>query len=132
MKACAKHKQCGILLQPLQPKYRSPELESQLDETWLRDYKDNKFSLIDGLLDHKEKHTSALTVVDRDHIYMILQEFHDCPHMGNMSDHRTKERVASTACCLKWEQELSEYINTCERCHKEMKNMEKCMSYFST
>ncbi|MBW0549805.1 hypothetical protein O181_089520 [Austropuccinia psidii MF-1] len=32
MKAYAKHKQCGILLQLLQQKYRSPELESQLKE----------------------------------------------------------------------------------------------------
>ncbi|MBW0475237.1 hypothetical protein O181_014952 [Austropuccinia psidii MF-1] len=42
MKTNAKHKQCGILLQLLQQKYRSPELESQLEEPWLRDYKDDK------------------------------------------------------------------------------------------
>ncbi|MBW0515878.1 hypothetical protein O181_055593 [Austropuccinia psidii MF-1] len=45
MKRYAKHKQCGILLQLLQQKYRSPELESQLEEPWLRDYKDNTFPL---------------------------------------------------------------------------------------
>ncbi|MBW0488091.1 hypothetical protein O181_027806 [Austropuccinia psidii MF-1] len=45
MKTYAKHKQCGILLQLLQQKYKSPELESQLEEPWLWDYKDNKFSL---------------------------------------------------------------------------------------
>ncbi|MBW0553605.1 hypothetical protein O181_093320 [Austropuccinia psidii MF-1] len=39
--------------------------------------------------------------------------------MEHMSEDRTKERVASTAWWLKWEQELSEYINTCERCQKE-------------
>ncbi|MBW0563380.1 hypothetical protein O181_103095 [Austropuccinia psidii MF-1] len=104
----AKHKQCGILLQLLQQKYRSPELESQQDEPWLRAYKDNKFLLIDGLLYHREKHTSALTVVDRDHISLILQECHDCPYMGHMSEDRTKERVASTAWWPKWEQELGE------------------------
>ncbi|MBW0560754.1 hypothetical protein O181_100469 [Austropuccinia psidii MF-1] len=38
--------------------------------------------------------------------------------MGNMSEDRTKERIASTAWWPKWEQELSEYINTCERCQK--------------
>ncbi|MBW0523847.1 hypothetical protein O181_063562 [Austropuccinia psidii MF-1] len=119
LKSYAKHKQCGILLQLLQQKYRSPELESQLEEPWLRAYKDNKFFLIDGLLYHREKHTSALTVVDRDHISLILQECHDCPYMGHMSEDRTKERVASTAWWPKWEQELSEYINTCERCQKE-------------
>ncbi|MBW0502212.1 hypothetical protein O181_041927 [Austropuccinia psidii MF-1] len=118
MKAYAKHKQCGILLQLPQQKYRSPELESQLEETWLREYKDNKLFLIDGFLYYREKHTSALTVVDRDHISLILQEFHDFPYIGHMSEDRTKERVASTAGCPKWEKELSEYINTCERCQK--------------
>ncbi|MBW0537558.1 hypothetical protein O181_077273 [Austropuccinia psidii MF-1] len=38
--------------------------------------------------------------------------------MGNMSEDRTKERVAHTAWWPKWEQELSEYLNTCERCQK--------------
>ncbi|MBW0501407.1 hypothetical protein O181_041122 [Austropuccinia psidii MF-1] len=62
IKTYAKHKKCGISLQLLQQKYRSPELESQLEEPWLRDYKENKFLLIDGLLYHREKHTSALTL----------------------------------------------------------------------
>ncbi|MBW0463058.1 hypothetical protein O181_002773 [Austropuccinia psidii MF-1] len=118
MKTYAKHKQCGILLQLLQQKYRSPVLGSQLEEPWWRDYKDNKFFLIDGLLYHREKHTSALTMVDRDHISLIQQEFHDFPYMGHMSEHSTNEWVASTAWWPKWEQELSEYINTCERYHK--------------
>ncbi|MBW0531356.1 hypothetical protein O181_071071 [Austropuccinia psidii MF-1] len=38
--------------------------------------------------------------------------------MGHMSEYRIKERVASTAWWPKWEQEFSEYINTCERCQK--------------
>ncbi|MBW0475838.1 hypothetical protein O181_015553 [Austropuccinia psidii MF-1] len=36
-KAYAKHKHCRIMLQLLQQKYRSPELESQLEEPWLRE-----------------------------------------------------------------------------------------------
>ncbi|MBW0479041.1 hypothetical protein O181_018756 [Austropuccinia psidii MF-1] len=59
-----------------------------------------------------------LTVVDRDHISLILQECHDCPYIGRLSEEGTKERVESTACQHKWEQELSEYINTSERCQK--------------
>ncbi|MBW0499267.1 hypothetical protein O181_038982 [Austropuccinia psidii MF-1] len=39
--------------------------------------------------------------------------------MGHMSEDMTKERVASTAWWPKWEQGLTEYINTCERCQKE-------------
>ncbi|MBW0492192.1 hypothetical protein O181_031907 [Austropuccinia psidii MF-1] len=38
--------------------------------------------------------------------------------MGHMSEDRTKERVATTDWWPKWEQELSEYINTYERCQK--------------
>ncbi|MBW0590024.1 hypothetical protein O181_129739 [Austropuccinia psidii MF-1] len=119
MKAYAKHKQCGILLQLLQKKYRSPELESQLEEPLLRDYKERILFLIDGLLYHREKHTSAHTIIDRDYISLILQEFHDCPYMGHTREDRTKERVASTAWWPKWAQELSEYINTCGRCQNE-------------
>ncbi|MBW0478231.1 hypothetical protein O181_017946 [Austropuccinia psidii MF-1] len=107
MKTYSKHKQCGIWFQLLQQKYRSPELESQLQQPWLRDYKDNKCFLVDGLLYHGEKHTIALTIIDRDHSSFILQEFHDCPYMGHTSEDRTKERVASIAWWPKWEQELS-------------------------
>ncbi|MBW0534479.1 hypothetical protein O181_074194 [Austropuccinia psidii MF-1] len=53
MKKYAKHKHCVILLQLLQQKYRSPEMESQLREAWLRYYKDNKFVLIHGLIYHR-------------------------------------------------------------------------------
>ncbi|MBW0471499.1 hypothetical protein O181_011214 [Austropuccinia psidii MF-1] len=100
----AKHKQCGMLLKLLKQRYRSSELEYQLEEPWLRDYKDNKFFLIDGLLYHRQNHTSSLTVVDSDNISLILQECHDCPYMGHMSEDRTKEREASTAWWPKWEQ----------------------------
>ncbi|MBW0482333.1 hypothetical protein O181_022048 [Austropuccinia psidii MF-1] len=114
IKAYSKHAHCSILLQILQQKYGSPELESPLVEPWLRDYKDNKFFLIDALLYHREKHTSSLTVIDRDHISLILKECHDLPCMGHMRE----ERVASTAWWSQWEQEFSEYINTSERFRK--------------
>ncbi|MBW0570558.1 hypothetical protein O181_110273 [Austropuccinia psidii MF-1] len=97
LKSYAKHKQCGILPQLLQQNYRTSELESQLKEPWLRAYKDNMFFLIDGLLYHRDKQTSALTVVDGELISLILQECHDCPYMGHISEDRTKERGASTA-----------------------------------
>ncbi|MBW0519797.1 hypothetical protein O181_059512 [Austropuccinia psidii MF-1] len=101
LKFYAKHKQWGILLQLHQQKYGSRELESQLEEPWLRAYKDNKFFLMDDLLYHGEKHTIALTVVDRDQISLIIQECHDCPYMGHISEDRTRARVASTAWWLK-------------------------------
>ncbi|MBW0556670.1 hypothetical protein O181_096385 [Austropuccinia psidii MF-1] len=46
--------------------------------------------------------------------------------MGHMSEDRTREKVESTAWWPKWEQELSEYINTCERWQKaNSKNWKK-------
>ncbi|MBW0464002.1 hypothetical protein O181_003717 [Austropuccinia psidii MF-1] len=119
MKTYAKHKQCSILFQLLQLKYRCSEQESHLEDPWLRDYKDNKFFLIDSLLYHREKHTSALTVIYRDHISLILQECHAFPYNQHMIEGRTNERVASPVWWPKWEQELSEYISTCEIFQKE-------------
>ncbi|MBW0476125.1 hypothetical protein O181_015840 [Austropuccinia psidii MF-1] len=132
MNTYAKHKQCGILLQIFPQKYRIPEIESQLKKSWLRNYKDNNFYIIDGLIYHREKHTSALTVIDRENISWILWECHDCPYMGHMSEDRTKERVASTAWSPKWEEELSEYINTCERFQKGNRKNGKKYGYFNT
>ncbi|MBW0537975.1 hypothetical protein O181_077690 [Austropuccinia psidii MF-1] len=48
----------------------------------------------------------------------MLQECHDCPYVGHMREDRTKERVGCTDWWHKWEQGLSESINTCERCEK--------------
>ncbi|MBW0555249.1 hypothetical protein O181_094964 [Austropuccinia psidii MF-1] len=100
-------------------------MQSQLEGPWLRDYKDNSFFLLDCLLHHREKHVSALTVIDRDHISLILQECRDCPHMGQMSEDMTKQRVASTAWWPKWEQDLSKYINTFGRCQKSKRKHAK-------
>ncbi|MBW0498596.1 hypothetical protein O181_038311 [Austropuccinia psidii MF-1] len=66
-----------------------------------------------------EKNTSALTVIDRDHISLIVQECHDFPYMRHMSKDRTKERVQSTAWWPQWKKQLGEYINTCVYGQKE-------------
>ncbi|MBW0468808.1 hypothetical protein O181_008523 [Austropuccinia psidii MF-1] len=87
MKTYSKHKQCIILLQLLQQKYKSPELESQLEEHWLRDYKDKKYFLINVLLYHREEHTGVLAVIDRAHISVILQECYYHPYIGHMSEY---------------------------------------------
>ncbi|MBW0486977.1 hypothetical protein O181_026692 [Austropuccinia psidii MF-1] len=92
VKSYSKHKQCSILLQLLQHKYRSPELESKLEEPWLRAYKNNIFFLIEGLNYHRQKHTSALTVMDKDHIFLILQEFHACHYMGHKANSKNGKK----------------------------------------
>ncbi|MBW0574873.1 hypothetical protein O181_114588 [Austropuccinia psidii MF-1] len=42
LKSDAQQKQCGILPQLLQQKYRSQEMELQAEEPWLRAYKNKK------------------------------------------------------------------------------------------
>ncbi|MBW0470973.1 hypothetical protein O181_010688 [Austropuccinia psidii MF-1] len=69
----SKHKQFSILRQLIPKKYRRPELEYQLEEPWWRDYKENKYLLIDGLLYQEERCNSSPKVIDRDHILLILQ-----------------------------------------------------------
>ncbi|MBW0477763.1 hypothetical protein O181_017478 [Austropuccinia psidii MF-1] len=86
---------------------------------------DNQLFLIDGIIEHREKHTSSLTVIDRDHISLTLQECHDCPYMGPKGEDRTKERVASTAWWPQLEKELSEYIKTFKRFHNAKRKHEK-------
>ncbi|MBW0474177.1 hypothetical protein O181_013892 [Austropuccinia psidii MF-1] len=72
-KTYAKHKQFSIMLQLLQKKYRGPEQEFHLEEPWFRDYKDDELILIDGILYHRDEHTSSLKVIDKDKISLILQ-----------------------------------------------------------
>ncbi|MBW0479105.1 hypothetical protein O181_018820 [Austropuccinia psidii MF-1] len=123
-KPYANPKQCSILFQILQQKYRSPQMESHSEGPWLRDFKDNKFFLIDRLLYHREKDTSELIVIGREHISLILQEFHDCPYMGHMSEDRTKERVAII---------VDRYIKSveCLPCHKEDTAMETALIFWN-
>ncbi|MBW0515669.1 hypothetical protein O181_055384 [Austropuccinia psidii MF-1] len=47
IKSYTKHLQCSILILLLQKEYRSPVLESQLEEPWLRNYKDDRFFVIE-------------------------------------------------------------------------------------
>ncbi|MBW0465662.1 hypothetical protein O181_005377 [Austropuccinia psidii MF-1] len=103
-------------------KYGRPKLEFQLEEPWLWDYKDDKDLLIDGILYPREKNTSALIVIDRDPISPILQECHDFPYMGHMSEDRSKERIVSTAWWPQWEQTFSKYIKICEIFQKAKKH----------
>ncbi|MBW0489580.1 hypothetical protein O181_029295 [Austropuccinia psidii MF-1] len=99
MKTYAKHKQCCILLQLLQQKILQPRTGI----------------LVGGTL--REVHKCTHSGRQRQHL-SVLQECHDCPYMGHVSEDRTKERVERTSWWPKWEQELSEYINICERCQK--------------
>ncbi|MBW0533618.1 hypothetical protein O181_073333 [Austropuccinia psidii MF-1] len=90
------------------------EMHNEFFSAVLKSYAKHKHCGILLQLLQQEYRSPSWKNRDRDHISLILQECPDCPYMGHMSEDRTKERVASTAWWLKWEQEFSEYINTCE------------------
>ncbi|MBW0482948.1 hypothetical protein O181_022663 [Austropuccinia psidii MF-1] len=60
---------------------------------------------MDGILHQGENHTSALIVIERENVPLILQECHDCPYMEHMSEDRKKERIGSKAWWPQWEKD---------------------------
>ncbi|MBW0476706.1 hypothetical protein O181_016421 [Austropuccinia psidii MF-1] len=76
----------------------------------------DSFVLIDGLIYHRERHTNSLTVIDREHISLILQHCHEFPYMGHMSEDRTRERVSRTVWWPQWKHEMSESVSSFQRC----------------
>ncbi|MBW0526325.1 hypothetical protein O181_066040 [Austropuccinia psidii MF-1] len=67
------------IVETLSTEIQEPRTGIPVGGALIRDYKDTKSFLIDGLLYHRERHTSSLTVIDRDHTSLILQECHGSP-----------------------------------------------------
>ncbi|MBW0515438.1 hypothetical protein O181_055153 [Austropuccinia psidii MF-1] len=62
-----------------------------------------------------------MTVVDRFLINLVLQECHDSPFSGNLSEDRMREKIKT---CIWWpmcQKDVEEYCKTCDRCQKANK-----------
>ena len=110
-----------ILIKLLQKDHKDNELKSSLQGVWKTSYAEGRFSLFDGLLYHRDKHTSVVVLVDRDSINTILLECHDSVYSGHFSEDRTLEKVADTAWWVDWRKDTIEYCSSCERCQKANK-----------
>ncbi|KAI7959400.1 hypothetical protein MJO28_003191 [Puccinia striiformis f. sp. tritici] len=103
----------------------APELVASLSEKLAKHYKLGKFTLFDGLLYFRHRHSSILVLCDKTQINTILQECHDNANSGHFSEERTVERVKQTAWWIDWQQEVHEYIKSCDICQKANKQTGK-------
>ncbi|POV94569.1 hypothetical protein PSHT_16136 [Puccinia striiformis] len=108
------HKLCTLLSKDC----KDQSLAQSLDEPWKKSYSEGRFSLFDGLLYHRTKHTSVITLADRPTIGTILHECHDSVSAGHLAEDQTLDRVESTAWWPGWRSDTSEYCTTCDRCQK--------------
>ncbi|MBW0462162.1 hypothetical protein O181_001877 [Austropuccinia psidii MF-1] len=116
---------CSILCQLLTKDFKDNPLIHALDGIWKASYDEGRFQLLDGIIYHRTKHTSVMTVVERPLINLVLKEFHDSPFSGHLSEDRTREKVKTCIWWSMWQQDVSEYGNTCDICQKENKSTGK-------
>ncbi|MBW0518269.1 hypothetical protein O181_057984 [Austropuccinia psidii MF-1] len=109
---------CSILFQLLTKACKDNPLLHALDEIWKKPYDEGRFHLRDGIIYHRTKHKCVMTVVDRFLINIVLQEGHDRPFSGNLSEDRTREKIKTCIWWPMWQKNVSEYCKTCERCQK--------------
>ncbi|MBW0542322.1 hypothetical protein O181_082037 [Austropuccinia psidii MF-1] len=84
---------CSILCQLLTKDCKDHYLIHSLDEIWRKSYDEGRFSLLDGIIYPRTKHTCVMTVVERSFINLVLQECHDSSFSGQLSEDRTREKV---------------------------------------
>ncbi|MBW0566839.1 hypothetical protein O181_106554 [Austropuccinia psidii MF-1] len=92
-----------------------------LDEVWNKLYDEGRFHLLDGIIYHRSKHKYVMTVVDSSLLNLLLQEFHDSPFSGHLSEYRTREKVKTCILWLMWKKDVAEYCKACDRCQKANK-----------
>ena len=64
---------------------KDARLISSFDEEWKEEFSKEKFSLISGLLYHREKHTSVIVLPRKDEQEQIIKIFHDDVTSGHLS-----------------------------------------------
>ena len=113
-----KDKNLSTIINLLQSKFKEEQLINSLEEPWLSSFKENRFALYDGLLYHRTKHTSVVTICNKQHINLFLKECHDNPTAGHFSFDRTIERVKTTAWWPNYKKDTKEYCESFDRCQK--------------
>ncbi|MBW0547819.1 hypothetical protein O181_087534 [Austropuccinia psidii MF-1] len=63
-----------------------------------------------------------MTVVDRSLSNLVLKECHDSPFLGHLSEDRPREKIKTCVWWPMWQEDVSEYCKTCDRCQKANKS----------
>ncbi|MBW0558548.1 hypothetical protein O181_098263 [Austropuccinia psidii MF-1] len=109
-------KNCSTLCQLL-TKYSKDDFSIHaLDEIWKESSDEGRFHLLDGIIYDRTGHTCVIPVVDISFINLVLQELHDIPFSGHLSEDRTREKANT---CIWWpmlQRTVSEYFKACDKC----------------
>ncbi|MBW0581427.1 hypothetical protein O181_121142 [Austropuccinia psidii MF-1] len=92
-----------------------------LDEIWRKSYDEGRLKLLDGIIYHRTQHTCVMTVVDRSLINLVLEECHDSPFSGHLSEDRKRKKIKTCIWWPMWQKDVAEYCKTCVRCQKANK-----------
>ena len=108
------------------------ELIQSLPTNVSKPFQEGKFTLLDGLLYYRHKHSSVIVLADNIHINNILQECHDGVTAGHFSEERTLERVSKTAWWENWRKDTQRYVESCEICQNSNKTTGKRLGLLQT
>ncbi|MBW0588113.1 hypothetical protein O181_127828 [Austropuccinia psidii MF-1] len=59
-----------------------------------------------------------MSAVNRSLINLVLEECHDTPFSGHLSEDRTRGKVKTCIWWPMWQKDVAEYCKTCEGCQK--------------
>ncbi|MBW0537136.1 hypothetical protein O181_076851 [Austropuccinia psidii MF-1] len=119
------NKNCSILCQLLTKDYKDNSLIHALDEIWRKSYDEGIFNLLDGIIYHRTEHTCVMTVVDRSLINLILEECHDRPFSGHLSEDRTRDKVKTCIWWTMWQKDVSEFLKPVTDVKKQIHPLSK-------
>ena len=113
-KSYVENKNTLILLEILNKDHKDNSLVSGLEQPWKKNFEEGRFSVWDGILYIREKHSTVMVICDKETINTILDECHDTFPSGHFSDERTAERVKTVAWWPNWRNEVQLYCSSCE------------------
>ncbi|MBW0491389.1 hypothetical protein O181_031104 [Austropuccinia psidii MF-1] len=77
-------------------------LNNYLDDTWKKTYKNGRFHLFDGILNHRSKHTCVMVLCSMMLINKVLLECNKKAYSGNLSEDRKMESIKKCAWWTYW------------------------------
>ncbi|MBW0509897.1 hypothetical protein O181_049612 [Austropuccinia psidii MF-1] len=98
---------------------KDPSISSKLDEIGKKEYDEQRFHLLDGILYHRTKNTCFMALTHRNLINLILHECHDNVSAGYLTEDRTLEVAKTCSWCPNWKKDVAEYCKTFDRYQKE-------------
>ena len=124
-KSYSESPETAILKELLDQEKPDPALVKSLPDKLKKSYEEGRFVILDGLIYHRNKHSSVIMIIKKEHTDTILAECHDNPSSGHLSLERTQDRVLKTAWWPDWRTDTTEYVKSCHTCQTSNKQTGK-------